>query len=251
MAAQFTATNGCRARRLARWIAAAASSFPVPDSPVSSTRASVGPTWPISTRIRPIAVPWPTSSSRRLSASRRATFWVRVRCSSRAERSVTRTASGLSGFSRNWKAPSWVARTASASWALPLIMMTGASIARSRSEASVAMPSGPGGISRSRNIASGSARSASSTAAGPLAASVTSKPSARSSAPSIRRMLASSSTRRIRGGMGQRYVRPERAGSPRRWPRLPAFRSPGSCLRGFRSSGGPGPGRARCLRSCW
>ena len=39
---------------------------------------------------------------------------------------MTSTDSGVSGFSRNWKAPSRAARTASASWALPLIMMTGA-----------------------------------------------------------------------------------------------------------------------------
>ena len=76
-------------------------------------------------------------------------------------------------------------------------MMTGADTARSRSVCSVASPSGPGGIIRSRKMASGSAASTASTAALPLAASVTSKPSARSSAPSIRRMLASSSTRRM------------------------------------------------------
>ena len=41
-AAQFTATNGPRARRLAAWTALATSSLPVPDSPVISTVASVG-----------------------------------------------------------------------------------------------------------------------------------------------------------------------------------------------------------------
>ena len=77
-------------------------------------------------------------------------------------------------------------------------MMTGTSIRRSLRLRSVSSPSGPGGIIRSRNMASGSARSTVSNAAWPFPASSTVNPSARSRAPSIRRMLASSSTIRIR-----------------------------------------------------
>ena len=48
-----------------------------------------------------------------------------MRLSSSAARTVTSTDSGVSGFSRNWNAPSLTARTASVSCALPLIMITG------------------------------------------------------------------------------------------------------------------------------
>ena len=77
------------------------------------------------------------------------------------------------------------------------LMMTGADTPRARSACRVASPSGPGGIIRSRKMMSGSDSSTARTAACPLAASDTTCPSARSSAPSIRRMLASSSTKRM------------------------------------------------------
>src|SRR5690554_7339007 len=43
-AAQFTATNGFRERRLCLWMNCAIISFPVPLSPLSITEASVGAT---------------------------------------------------------------------------------------------------------------------------------------------------------------------------------------------------------------
>ena len=46
MAAQFSAKNGPWARVLSRWMARAATSLPVPLSPVISTVARVGATWP-------------------------------------------------------------------------------------------------------------------------------------------------------------------------------------------------------------
>ena len=55
IAAQFTRTNGRSRRSLAAWIAAATSSLPVPDSPVISTRASVGATRAIIARTCSIA----------------------------------------------------------------------------------------------------------------------------------------------------------------------------------------------------
>ncbi len=216
MAAEFTATNGCSARRLARWMAAATSSLPVPDSPVMSTRVSPGATWATSSRIWRRAGEEPTISSRWPRAACRARLAARVRERSRAAWRVTRTDSGVSGFSRNWKAPSRAARTASASWALPLIMMTGADTPRSRSACRVARPSGPGGIIRSRKMASGSASSTVRMAALPLAASDTTCPSARSSAPSIRRMLASSSMRRMEGISKDRRGRGAAASPPRK-----------------------------------
>ena len=90
-----------------------------------STRASVGATRAISARHllhrRALADQGRAAPSSACSAR----FSARVRLSSSAARTVTSTASGLSGFSRNWNAPSLTARTASVSWALPLIMMTG------------------------------------------------------------------------------------------------------------------------------
>ena len=125
IAALLTHTNGLAARALCRWIAEATSSLPVPDSPVMSTRASVGATRAIMARRSSIAWLTPTSGSPCPSASCSRRFSARVRDSATAARSVVSTPSGVSGFSRNWKAPSLVARTASARFALPLIMITG------------------------------------------------------------------------------------------------------------------------------
>ena len=54
MAAQFTSTKGAAARRLRAWSQRATSSLPVPFSPVTSTRASQGATFSISSRTRRI-----------------------------------------------------------------------------------------------------------------------------------------------------------------------------------------------------
>ena len=176
MAAQLTVTNARADRRLAACTAAAASSLPVPLSPVRSTRASVGATRATSARTCSIAALAPTSAERRESSACSARFSARVRLSSIAARTVTSTDSGASGFSRNWKAPSFTARTASVSCALPLIMMTGVPRPRSRMLARVASPSGPGGISRSSRTTSGSTSSSCSSAALPFGASATVKP---------------------------------------------------------------------------
>ena len=171
----------------------------MPDSPVISTRDSVGATRAIQVRTSSIAALTPISGSAWPSCSCRRRFCCSVRPSSMALRIATSTPSGVSGFSRNWKAPSLVALTASLSVALPLIMMTGTSGARRFSSSSVASPSGPGGIMRSRRIASGRSCSVAAIAAVPFAASAVSNPSDWSSAPTMRRMLASSSTSRTRG----------------------------------------------------
>ena len=78
MAAQFTRMNGRSRRGLARCSAAATSSLPVPDSPVISTRASVGPTRAMRARTSCITGESPTispempRSSRSAAAARRA-----------------------------------------------------------------------------------------------------------------------------------------------------------------------------------
>jgi hypothetical protein len=103
----------------------------------------------------------------------------------------------VSGFSRKWNAPSFVARTASLNPARPLIITTGTSGDFSRSRVNVPMPSSSPGIMRSRRMASGSSSSASAAPLAPSAASRTVNPSAASSAPTMRRMFGSSSIMRI------------------------------------------------------
>ncbi len=136
-------------------MAAATSSLPVPDSPVMRTRASVGPTRAISARTSAICGELPTSVAVGPSASRSACASARAFASWSAERSASSVASGASGFSRKWNAPSFVARTASCRPARPLIMITGSPGASTVRRSSVASPSGPPGIERSRSTASG------------------------------------------------------------------------------------------------
>ena len=198
IAAQLTEMNGFRARGENRWIALATSSLPLPDSPRISTRASVWATWAINWRSRSIGALDPTRVGWGPSAARRARFSAWVRTSVSAERSATSSDSGASGFSRNWNAPICTARTASASCALPLIMITGMSRSPARICSNVARPSGPGGIIRSSRMMSGWTSGMASNPALPFGASDTSNPSDLSSAPTIRRMLFSSSTIRMR-----------------------------------------------------
>src|SRR2546425_331178 len=148
-----------------------------------STRASFGATRAINARSSSIARLTPTSGSLGPSASCRRRFSARVRASSSAPRIATSSPSGVTGFSRNWNAPSFVARTASVRLALPLIITTGTSGATRFSCSSVASPSGPPGIIRSSSTASGAPRSTAASAAVPLLASAGSKPSDCSSAP--------------------------------------------------------------------
>ncbi len=60
---QSTGTKGPRALRLAMWMARAASSLPVPDSPRRSTATSEGATRPTSSSMRLNAGDRPTSPS--------------------------------------------------------------------------------------------------------------------------------------------------------------------------------------------
>ena len=127
IAAQFTRTNGLSLRGLCAWIAEATSSFPVPDSPSISTRASLGATRPIISRTVRIAGLSPTRSPARPRSARRAVRSRRACRSSTALLRASSTPSGVRGFSRKLTAPRRVAFTASASPARPDIMTTGRS----------------------------------------------------------------------------------------------------------------------------
>ena len=207
IAALLTVMNGLLPlpRALCRWIAEATSSLPVPDSPVISTRDSVGATRAINARSSSIATLVPMSGSSWPSCSCSRLFSASVRPTASALRNATSTPSGVSGFSRNWNAPSLVARTASERLALPLIITTGMCGARLRICSSVASPSGPGGISKSSSTTSGASSMTRVSAALPSGASIVSKPSDCSNAPTMRRIFASSSTSRTRGLM---FLRP-------------------------------------------
>src|SRR6267378_178642 len=111
IAAQFTRTNGFSRRGLASWIALATSSLPVPDSPVMSTRASVGATRAIICRTVSIALLLPTICPPNPNSARNARATRRVCRSSNADDTARRTPSGVSGFSRKLNAPSFVALT--------------------------------------------------------------------------------------------------------------------------------------------
>src|SRR3954469_2197474 len=199
IAAQLTRTNGLSRRGLASWIALATSSLPVPDSPVISPRASDGATRAIICRTAFIAALVPTICPPKPSSALSCRATRRVCRSSRADDTASSTPSGVSGFSRKLKAPSFVAFTASARPARPLIMITGKSGATSRSRASVAMPSSSPGIIRSSSATSGSPSVTRATASTPLGVSATSYPSPASSAPTILRMFGSSSAMRTVG----------------------------------------------------
>ena len=144
IAAQFTLTKGPWAKGLSRWMWAAINSLPVPDSPISNTRASLraaSVAWSSTCRkageLPTIFGPAPICSLRRRFSSRR------ERCSSAFE-TPSKTRSRASGFSRKSKAPARVASTASAIVPWPEIMITGAlepSWRRLRSK-SIPLPSG-------------------------------------------------------------------------------------------------------------
>src|SRR2546422_207255 len=104
----------------------AASSFPVPLSPMISTEATEGATCWISDNTRCMIYERPprftttprSRSRRRATSSCRSLSW-----RSRQLRSSTCRRCGLSGFSRKLKAPSLVASTASSMLAWPVSMM--------------------------------------------------------------------------------------------------------------------------------
>src|SRR5439155_144773 len=100
MAALFTHTNRFAARPLWRWIAEATSSLPVPDSPVISTRASVGATRAIRARTSSMAGLTPTSGSAWPSASCRRRFSASVRDSLTAARRLRHPDRAVVGLDR-------------------------------------------------------------------------------------------------------------------------------------------------------
>ena len=113
MAAQLTLMNGRAANGLSRWMCAASSSLPVPDSPVSSTPASERATCVASLSARRNASLGRSSSAPSPTSSRKRWFsrWRSERSSAFLTTSSTR--SRASGFSRKSKAPLRVASTAS------------------------------------------------------------------------------------------------------------------------------------------
>ena len=100
IAAQFTSTNGPRARGESAWIARATSSLPVPFSPVTSTRAAVGATFSIRSITCLIALLEPTISYCACTSALSRTFSLARSTCCRAFRSVSRMRSVSSGFSR-------------------------------------------------------------------------------------------------------------------------------------------------------
>ena len=87
-AAQWTATNGFSARGLRAWIALAATSLPVPLSPVISTVALLGATWRIVSKTLSIAGERPIilSGARDFTTSRLSSTFSRLSARSRRER---------------------------------------------------------------------------------------------------------------------------------------------------------------------
>ena len=150
MAAQFTLTNGPAANGLELWMWAASSSLPVPDSPISSTRASERAAMVACSTARsqaglePIILGVPPTSSRSRSFSCR-----RLDCS-RAFFTASSTRSRPSGFSRKSKAPARVASTASAMVPWPEIMMAGDAAPFCRTALSRSMPLPSGSLISSR-----------------------------------------------------------------------------------------------------
>ena len=99
IAAQFTFTNGFVASALARWMARAISSLPVPDSPVMSTRVRVGATFAICANSAAIGALLPIISKRSSAAARSPATSRAIARRSSALRSATIRRSRSSGFS--------------------------------------------------------------------------------------------------------------------------------------------------------
>ena len=111
---------------------------------------------------------------------------------------VSSSFSTESGFSRKSKAPSWVARTAVSMVPWPLIITTGR-LGQVRCISSrISTPSRPGIAMSSSTRSGGFSPRSSARAASPSGASAGEKPSSESMPASERRMLASSSTIRMR-----------------------------------------------------
>ncbi len=147
MPPRFTLTNGPLLRRLLAWIASAASSLPVPLSPVMSTEASVGATRPISSRILRNLGSAPISarrSKRRSSSSRLTAPRPSPACASdRAVSTDCRICAFDHGLVTKSAAPAFIPSTASEIEPHAVIRITGS---RGRSfliSASRARPSSP------------------------------------------------------------------------------------------------------------
>ncbi len=160
MAAQFTATSGASALLLLRCTARAASSLPVPFSPVIRTQASVGATCASSCRNSVMAGDCPMISSSLCSmAARKALFSRRNSPISSVCWTSRRTFSSERGFSIKSCAPRRNASTAVSILPWPEIMTTGRSGKRSLNMSSASRPSMPGS-QMSRKIISGGEASA-------------------------------------------------------------------------------------------
>ncbi len=152
-AAQFIFSSGPLARLLARWMARATSSLPVPRSPVMKTVAVAFAARPICSRrstmerLSPMSSPtWPACLRRALASASARTRRMML-SSTRSRRSVER------GFSRKSLAPRRVARTAASMVAWPLIMTTGRSLPAVRMRWSRPTPS-PSGSETSKRAMS-------------------------------------------------------------------------------------------------
>ena len=148
IAAQLTFTNGPAANGLSRWMCAARSSLPVPDSPDRSTVTSDRATWVAcctacwNTGADPIILgASPTSSRKR--------WFSRCRSDhSSAFLTTSSTRSRASGFSRKSNAPILVASTASATVPWPEIITAADRSSHWRTSRSRSMPL-PSGSRRS------------------------------------------------------------------------------------------------------
>jgi hypothetical protein len=151
MAAQEMVTKGPAARRLPAWRARATSSLPVPDSPSTSTVASVAATLRTCSRTRRIGSESPTmpegSRSRAWSASmasarpRSVRAPRRSRAISAAFSTRARSTSGGKGFSMKSVAPARMASTAVAMVPWAETTSTVASGSRSRRRRTTSRPS--------------------------------------------------------------------------------------------------------------
>ncbi len=234
--------KGASLRFESAWIAVATSSFPVPLSPVTRIRASVGATRLTRSRTASMASDDPTRFASGPSVPWRARVRSRARRTSSAPFTVSSTDSGVRGFSMKWKAPIRVASTASEREASPLIITTVVAGACSRYRGSASSPVMPGSM-RSSSTTSGSRSSISASPSSAVPASRTRYPSASSRARSERRMLPSSSTIRIS------LMRPRPEDGFGRKPRRRLDRVRRRVLRGPRWSVGRSQGRAR-FRGC-
>ena len=179
-AAQLSATNGRSARALPAWIARAASSFPVPVSPVMRTVPAAGAARRISSFTCCIAGLVPTSASSepvgRMWRCSKSTWRASCRRSD-AARTRIRSSSRKNGFCTKSTAPSFIDSTAVSTVPKPVMMMKTESTRRSRSLRRTSRPDMPG-IFMSDRMTSKAPPLASAKPSSPLGADCTVWPAA-------------------------------------------------------------------------